>query len=139
MSRGAKQAIVGLGAMALVLVAIVILASRGADDHGLRAQVLSTRAAQSGELVDVTVSVSDDFGSVARVEVDFGDGERAPVVDKEPTACRSDFARAETFDFTHTYRGVGPVTVRATVVSGGCGAPEERVVAVRTIDIKRPK
>ncbi|HEX7169020.1 MAG TPA: hypothetical protein VF230_18725 [Acidimicrobiales bacterium] len=136
MSRSAKQALAGLGAMLLVLVAIVLIAMRGSAENGLRADVLSTRRAEPGEKVDITISTRDDFGVVTGVRVDFGDGNLADPVRKEPTGCRSEFARAEEFDYTHTYTGEGPFTVRATVTSGGCGAPSERVVAIRTISVK---
>lgn len=139
MSRSSKQAIVGLGAIAAVLVLIVIISSRGAADRELRADVLSTRRAVPGETVDITISTRDRFGIVTFVEVDFGDGTPKAVDKQVVTAadCRSEFARADNFDFRHTYDGfVGPVTVRATVVSGGCGAPEERVTAIRTINVK---
>ena len=138
MSRSSKQAVVGLGAMALFLVVVVLISSRGAADRELRADVLSTRRAEPGETVDITVSTRDRFGIVTLVEVDFGDG-TPKVADKQVVTaqdCRSEFARSEDFDFRHTYTGVGPVTVRATVVSGGCGAPEERVTAIRTIEVK---
>lgn len=139
MSRSSKQAIVGLSAIALVLVVIVLISSRGAADRELRADVLSTRRAEPGETVDITVSTRDRFGIVTSVEVDFGDG--TPVVaDKQAVTaadCRSEFARADSFDFRHTYEGIeGPVTVRAKVVSGGCGAPTETVTAIRTIVVK---
>ena len=139
MSTSSKQAVIGLGAIALVLVVIVLISSRGAADRELRADVLSTRRAEPGETVDITVSTRDRFGIVTSVEVDFGDGQRATPVRRAVTAadCRSEFARSDDFDFRHTYEGfVGPATVRATVVSGGCGAPEERVTAIRTIEVK---
>jgi hypothetical protein len=138
-STSSKQAIVGLGAIAAVLVLITIISSRGAADRELRADVLSTRRAVPGETVDITISTRDRFGIVTRVEVDFGDGTPKAVDEQAVTAadCRSEFARADNFDFRHTYEGFeGPVTVRAVVVSGGCGAPEERVTAIRTINVK---
>lgn len=139
MSRNSKQAIIGLGAIAAVLVIIVLISSRGAADRELRADVLSTRRAEPGETVDITISTRDRFGVVTLVEVDFGD-DTPKAVNKRPVTasdCRSEFARADNFDFRHTYDGfIGPVTVRAVVVSGGCGAPEERVTAIRTIDVK---
>lgn len=136
MSRSSRQAVIGLGAIALVLVGIVVLSSAGASDHGLRADVLSTRRAEPGDTVVITVSARDDFGAVKRVELDFGDGRTADVIEREPTACRSDFARTESFDYERTYPGQGVLTVRARVTSGGCGAPDETVEAIRTIDIR---
>ena len=139
MSRSSKQAVVGLGAMALFLVVVVLISSRGAADRELRADVLSTRRAEPGETVDITVSTRDRFGIVTAVEVDFGDGTPV-VVDKQVVTdadCRSEFARSDSFDFRHTYDGIeGPVTVRAKVTSGGCGASIERVTAIRTIVVK---
>lgn len=137
MSRSAKQALIGLGALTLLLVGIVVVSLTGNDERGLRAQVLSTRRAEPGETVDITVNANDTFGAVKRVEVDFGDGHDNEVVEQDPgEECRSDFARAETFDFSRTYVGEGVVTVKATVTTGGCGAQEETVEAVRTITIK---
>ena len=136
-SANTRQAVIGLGAMAIVLAVIVILALRGADERGLRVDVLSTRRAEPGEQVDVTISVRDNFGFVKRVEVDFGDGNRAEPVVQDPSGeCRTDFARTENFDFTHVYEGRAPYTVKATVTSGGCGSEDEKVEAIRTIDVK---
>ena len=137
MSRSTKQALIGFGAILVVLVAVVLIAMSGARERGLRADVLSTRRAQPGEAVDITISVRDNYGAVKRVEVDFGDGRSADPVVRDPSAaCRSEFADTESFDFSHTYTGQGVVTVRATVISGGCGAKDERVEAIRSIDIK---
>ena len=135
MSKSSKQAIIGLGLLAALLVTIAGLAMRGAGDRGLRADVLSTRRAEPGEQVEITVSVRDNLGAVKRVDLDFGDGNVAPPLEVDP-ACQSDFAHTETFDYTHTYERRGPFTVRATVVSGGCGAEDEEVDAIRTIDVK---
>jgi hypothetical protein len=139
MSRSSKQAIIGLGAIALVLVTIVLLSTRGAETRQLRADVLSTRRAEPGERVDITVSTRDRFGRVTGVDVDFGDGTYAHPVRKPviASACRTEFAASEDFPFTHTYTGfTGAITVRAKVVSGGCGAAVEQVTAIRTIEIK---
>lgn len=137
-SASARQAIVGLGLIAIVLVAIVVVATRGASDRGLRADVLSTRRAEPGETVTVTVSTRDTFGVVTHVSVDFGDGETTQAVDREVPAseCRSEFAKSASFDLDHAYADRGVFTVRATVRSAGCGAPAEEVVAVRTIEVK---
>lgn len=137
MSRSAKQAIVGLGTIVVVLVGIAILAAQGNDERGLRAQVLSTRRAEPGDTVPITVTANDTFGAVKRIEVDFGDGKDPEVIERDPGGdCRSDFARAETFDLERTYTGEGVVNVVATVTSGGCGATDETVEAIRTIEIK---
>jgi hypothetical protein len=139
MSKSSKQAIIGLGAIAAVLVTVVILSTRGAESRQLRADVLSTRRAEPGEQIDITVSTRDRFGRVTAVDVDFGDGSRAQPVRKvvPATACRTEFAASEDFPFSHTYTGFqGAVTVRATVVTGGCGAQSEQVTAIRTIEVK---
>lgn len=127
----------GLGVLALFLVVVSVVAARGNDERGLRADVLSTRRAEPGDTIDITVSARDTFGAVTRVEVDFGDGSAPEVREGNPGAnCRSEFARTELFDYRHTYKGQGVVTVRATVTTAGCGAPTEQVEAIRTIDIK---
>lgn len=137
LTKSAKQAMIGLGVMLVVLVGIALLSARGNDERGLRADVLSTRRAEPGETIDIRISARDTFGAVTKVEVDFGDDTDVEVVERDPTAdCRSDFARTEEFDFRHAYEGRAPFTVRATVTSGGCGAEPEEVVAVRTIDVK---
>ena len=137
MSRSSKQALIGFATILALLAGIAVLAARGNDERGLRADVLSTRRAEPGELVDITISARDTFGAVKRIEVDFGDGNSAEPRVKDPGAdCRSDFARTEKFDYQHTYTGRGPFTVRATVVTGGCGAKDETVEAIRTIDVK---
>jgi hypothetical protein len=136
-SRSSKQAIVGLGAIALFLVLVVIVSTRGAADRELRADVLSTRRAEPGETVAITISTRDRFGVVTDVDVDFGDGEHARPVRRPVTGCNSEFAHADSFDFHHAYTGIeGAITVRATVVSQGCGAPREQVTAIRTIEVK---
>jgi len=136
-SRSSKQAIVGLTAMAVFLAGVAFIASRGNSNRGLRAQVLSTRRAEPGDTVPITVTATDTFGAVKRIEVDFGDGHETEVIERDPGPnCRSDFARAERFDLERTYEGQGVVNVRARVTTGGCGAPDETVEAVRTITIK---
>ena len=128
---------IGLGAMAVVLIVIALISAAGARGHGLRADVLSTRRSEPGEPVAISISVRDNYGVTERVDVDFGDGKLADPKDIEPTGCRSDFARTETFDYSHTYEVPGVYTVRTTVTSGGCNAKVETVTAVRTIEVKK--
>ena len=136
MSRSTRQAVVGLGILAAVLVAIAVIATVGAGERELRADVLSTRRSEPGELVVVTISTRDSFGVVTAVDVDFGDGTKAAPVRREVAACASEFAKSASFDFDHTYERRGVFTVRATVTSEGCGATREQVTAIRTIDVK---
>ena len=132
-----RQAVIGLGFLTMVLVGITLLAYNGAKSRTLRADVLSTRRAEPGELVAVTVSARDNFGTVSRVLVDFGDGHSADPVNVEPGAnCRSEFARTESFDFEHAYERRGVFTVRSRVRTEGCGAAPEERTAIRTIDVK---
>ena len=135
MSRSTKQALIGLGAIAVVLVVIAVIAIQGNNAQGLRAQVLSTRRAEPGEKVDITVAASDSSGVVTRVEVDFGDGNSAVSRDRR-LECPTELAYTDRFDFSHTYTERGTFTVRALVVSGECSAQVEQVEAVRTIDVK---
>ena len=133
MSRSSKQALIGLGALALVLIAIAVLASSGNTRQGLRADVLSARRTEPGTKETFTISVRDTKGRVQSVHVDFGDdrAEDLPVPDRpceEPLS--ADFDVEHAFDFT------GFSTVVATVTTGGCGAERERVEAVRTIEVK---
>ena len=133
MSRSSKQALIGLGALAVVLVAIVVLAASGNDSQGLRADVLSARRTEPGTTETFTISVRDTKGRVESVHVDFGDNrtEDLPVGERpcvEPMT--AEFHVDHAFDFT------GFSTVIATVVTGGCGADRERVEAVRTIEVK---
>ena len=132
-----RQAAIGLGFLTAVLIGITALSYNGAKSRTLRADVLSARRAEPGETVAVTISARDNFGTVSRVLVDFGDGHNAKPVNVDPaTNCRSEFARTETFDFEHTYERRGVFTVRSRVRSEGCGAPPEERTAIRTIDVK---
>lgn len=134
MSRSSKQALIGLGAIAAVLVAIALVAAGAASKHGLRADVLSQRRAEPGEEVPITVSIRDTAGSVRSVQIDYGDGasETHPVAPDAP--CREPMTEA--VDFKHTYAVESTVTVEAKVTTGGCGAKAETVGAIRSIQIK---
>ena len=133
MSRSSRQALVGLGAMVVVLAGIAVLAMSGNSRQGLRADVLSARRTEPGTEEPFTISVRDTHGRVQSVHVDFGDGktEDVPVPDRPcEKPLSADFDVKHAFDFT------GFSTVVATVVTGGCGAERERVEAVRTIEVK---
>lgn len=136
MSRSSRQAIIGLGALAVVLFVIAMLAANANHNHGLRADVLSARRTEPGTVETYTVSVRDTAGKVRSVDVDFGDG---PVehlrVTNEP--CQEPMTR--TFDVDHKFDFTGYSTVAATVVTGGCGAVAERVEAIRTIEVREVK
>ena len=134
MKRSSKQALIGLGALAAVLVGIAVLASHGNQVQGLRADVLSARRTEPGKTEPFTISVRDTQGKVESVHVDFGDGrgEDLPVPARACTKpLTADFDVSHSFDFT------GFSTVIATVTTGGCGADRERVEAVRTIEVKQ--
>ena len=132
-----REALIGLGAITLVLIGITVLAYRGSQARALRADVLSVRRAEPGENVAITISARDNSGAVADVAVDFGDGHMAsPIVADAATACRSDFARTERFDFEHTYERSGVFTVRSVVRSEGCGSTPEQRTATRTVEVK---
>jgi hypothetical protein len=133
MSRSSRQALIGLGAIALVLIGIAVLAANGNEAQGLRADVLSARRTEPGTTEPFTVSVRDTEGRVQSVHLDFGDGraEDLPVDDRPCTKpLTADFHAEHAFDFT------GFSTVIATVVTGGCGAEREEVEAVRTIEVR---
>jgi hypothetical protein len=131
-STAAKQAAVGLAAIALVLFVIAGDAAMS-NRRGLRATVLSAHRAEPGETVTVTVSARDTDGSVQHVHVDFGDDttsdvDRAGTCHKGPTTA--------SFDFQHAYRDTADFTVKADVTSGGCHARTERTSTVRGISVK---
>jgi len=130
------QSVLGLAALTVILVGIVVISSTGAQSRTLRADVLSTRRAEPGEPVAVTISTRDTLGSVSGLTVDFGDGHSVDRGSDEPPTCESAGARVGTFDFEHTYSSEGVFTVRARVRSEGCGAPPEERTAVRTIVVK---
>lgn len=131
-----REALIGLGAITLVLIGITLLAYRGSQARTLRADVLSVRRAEPGENVAITISARDNFGAVANVAVDFGDGHVAsPIVADAATACRSEFARTERFGFKHTYERSGVFTVRSVVSSEGCGATPEQRTATLTVEV----
>jgi hypothetical protein len=119
--------------MAVVLFVIAILATNANHNHGLRVDVLSARRTEPGTVETFTVSVRDTAGKVQSVAVDFGDG---PVdhVDFADEPCKAPMTR--TFDLPHKFDFTGYSTVAATVVTGGCGAPTERVEAIRTIEVR---
>ena len=133
MTRGSKQALIGLGGLLAVLVVIVVMSSNANRTQGLRADVLSARRGEPGQAVVFTVSVRDTKGRVTGVDVDFGDG-RVEQVDVSDEECGSPLSRA--FDLTHQFDFTGYTTVVAKVRTGGCGADPEEVEAIRTIQIK---
>lgn len=133
MSRGSRQTLIGLGAIAVVLIAIAVLASFGNRKQGLRADILSARRTEPGTTEPFTVSVRDTAGRVQSVEVDFGDG-RTEELEVPDAPCRTPLSTS--FDLEHAFDFTGFTTVTATVVTGGCGAPTERVEAIRTVEVK---
>ena len=130
---GARQTLIGLGAITLVLVAIAFLAASGNRAQGLRADVLSARRTEPGTTETFTVSVRDTAGRVQSVHVDFGDG-RAEDLPIEDEPCAEPLTRD--FDIDHSFDFTGFSTVIAKVVTGGCGADPETVEAVRTIEVR---
>lgn len=133
MSRSARQAVIGLSAMAVVLVVIAAISSNANRSQGLRADVLSPRRAQPGEDIGITISVRDTAGVLSALEVDYGDGSPRYRRDHE-LACTRPFTRSD--DLRHTYPAAGTYTVTAVVRTGGCGTHAEQVKAVRTIQVK---
>jgi hypothetical protein len=133
-SSSSKQAIIGLGSLAAVLVVIVIVSSMSNRLTGLRADVLSARRAEPGDEVIVTVSVRDTKGAVQSVSVDFGD--RSPLEERGPTGAACAKPLSALVDFPHRYLETGTYTVVASVVTGGCGAETETDEALRTIEVK---
>ena len=133
MSRSSKQALIGLGSLAVVLIAVAVIASAGNRAQGLRADVLSARRTEPGRAETFTVSVRDTAGKVQSIEVDFGDG-RVEELEVPDGPCRSPLSSS--FDVEHAFDFTGYSTVIASVVTGGCGASTERVEAIRTIQVK---
>ena len=133
MSRSSKQALIGLGAIAVVLVGIAITAAVGNRAQGLRADILSARRTEPGTSETFTISVRDTAGRVQSVEIDFGDG-RVEELDVGDLPCRSPLSRS--FDVDHAFDFTGFSSVTAEVVTGGCGASTERVEAIRTIEVR---
>lgn len=132
-----KQAAVGFGAIIVVLSIIVAIALVSGATTQLRADVLSPRSVEPGEGMLVTISVRDTGGALQRVEVDLGDGMTVVPVDQEaPVGCAEE-PSSERVDIDHVYPNPGVYTVRAVVVTGGCGARTERVEANRTIKVKQ--
>ena len=130
---GTRQALIGLGAIALVLVGIAVTAAFGNRAQGLRADILSARRTEPGTSETFTISVRDTAGQVQSVEVDFGDG-RVEELEIPEQPCRSPLSRS--FDVEHAFDFTGFSSVTAEVVTGGCGASTERVEAIRTIEVK---
>ncbi len=137
MSSSSKQALVGLGALGLFLLAVSALATFGNNSQGLRADVLSARRTEPGSEVAITISARDTEGLVQRVEVDFADGTPPAVRELVPDcAVLVADGMTQTFDFPHRFAEEGTYTVKATVLTGGCGARAEQVEAIRTIEVK---
>jgi len=133
MSRSTKQALIGLGFFAVVLVGIAIVASSANSERGLRVDVLSARRAEPGDVMDVTVSIRDTRGALRSVRVDFGDGK----VDRPalgPQTCQTPLSTEVTT--SHAFEFTGYSTITAEVVTGGCDGGTERVSAIRTVEIK---
>jgi hypothetical protein len=128
-----RQALIGLGAIAVVLVAIAVTAAFGNRAQGLRVDVLSARRTEPGTTETFSVSVRDTAGKVQSIELDFGDG-RTEALDVPDAACQSPMSAS--YDIDHAFDFTGFSTVVAEVVTGGCGAPTERVEAIRTIEVK---
>lgn len=128
-----RQALIGLGAIAIVLVAISIIAAVGNRAQGLRADILSARRTEPGTSETFTISVRDTAGRVQSVAIDFGDG-RVEELDVGDVPCRSPLSRS--FDVDHAFDFTGFSSVTAEVVTGGCGASTERVEAIRTIEVR---
>ena len=133
MSRSSRQALIGLGAIAVVLVTVAVIASFGNRAQGLRADILSARRTEPGTTETFTISVRDTAGQVQSVEVDFGDG-RVEELDVPEQPCKSPLSRS--FDVDHAFDFTGFSSVTAEVVTGGCGAETERVEAIRTIEVR---
>ncbi len=138
-----RQALLLLGGITLVLAAIVGIAIFGNTRPGARADILGPRRAEPGEVVEYRVSVRDTDGILRRIEFDFGDGtntvheaEPGTEADVEAAAELCDGPNAEDVVLPHTYERRGVFTARATVTTGGCGAPTEVVEAVRTVSVR---
>ncbi len=133
MSRSGRQAAIGLGIIAAVLVAIAAVSNNANRTQGLRADVLSTRRAEPGDEVGIAISTRDTEGVLVELEVDFGDG-TPPRGEAPALPCARPFTRTD--DFRHTYARAGTYTVRAVVRTARCGAQPEQVEAIRTIQVK---
>lgn len=134
-----RQALLLLGGITFVLAVIVGIAIFGNTRPGARADILGPRRAEPGEVVEYRVSVRDTDGILRRIEFDFGDGtdtvhEAASDAEAEAELC--DGPNAEDVVLPHTYERRGVFTARATVTTGGCGAPTEVVEAVRTVSVR---
>ena len=135
MSRSGRQAVVGLGAIAVVLVAVAVLASVSNSRKGLRVDVLSARRAEPGDPLAVTVSVRDTAGVLTGLVVDFGDGSPARRVSRTDCLGAAGGPSTESVDFDHAYpAGVYTIRARATT---GCTDRSETAEAIRTVRIKQ--
>src|SRR3954452_2994052 len=119
MKSSSKQALIGLGAIAIVLVGIAVLAAHGNGVVGLRVDILSARRTEPGTTETFTISVRDTQGRVQSVHVDFGDGQATDLpVEQQP--CVKPLATK--FDVDHAFGFTGFSSVTARVATGGCGA-----------------
>lgn len=130
-----KQAVIGFSAIVVVLAIIVAIALVSGRSTQLRADVLSPRAVEPGEDFTVTISVRDTAGVIERVEVDLGDGRTVTPIDEPPPPSCTAQPSSRSIDIPHVYPEEGVYTVRAVVVTGGCGSRTERAEANRTIKV----
>jgi hypothetical protein len=131
---GWRQTAVLLGAIAVVLGIISGIAILGNTRPGARADLLSPRRAEPGELVEFRVSVRDTEGAVGAVAIDFGDGNVEHLEITAAPECGG--PTTQDFEVAHTYNRAGVFTARATVRTGGCGASSETAEAVRTVSVR---
>jgi hypothetical protein len=132
--RSSKQALIGLGALAVVLVGIAVLAAHGNGAVGLRVDVLSARRTEPGTTETFTISVRDTAGRVQSVHVDFGDGQATDLPVDERSCVKP---LSTKFDVGHAFGFTGFSSVTAKVATGGCGAKRETVEAIRTIEVRK--
>jgi hypothetical protein len=128
-----RQALIGLGALAVVLGVIAFLAANASNDVGLRVQVLSARRTEPGTREPFTITVNDTKGAVKSVRVDFGDG-RVEDLPVEEQPCTEPLIRQ--FTVEHAFDFTGFSTVSAKVETDGCGDGPEKVEAIRTVEIR---
>lgn len=133
MSTATRQAAVLFGLMVVVLGAIATIAIYNNRHTGLRVVILSAQRALPGETITITVSARDTDGGIQAVDVAFDDGHTAHA---GRTGTCHHGPSTNSFDFRHAYPEKANYTVKATVLSGGCGARTERATNLRTIEVK---
>ena len=98
---------------------------------GLKVEFWPYTDAVAGESMEWKVKAYDTAGRLLRIEVAFGDGSSKVY---EPGSACGEGVSVKQF-FPHTYAKAGTYGAKATVTTGGCGAPTETRSATASVKV----